>query len=130
QRLVGRVRACAEAAAREEVAASTRGVPVVAEFEVIGDRPGGATPVDAPLVTAAVTATRLLGAEPELVASSTDSNVPMSLGIPAIAVGAGGEGGGAHTLDEWYENRDGPVGIERALLTVLAVAGLHTAQRG
>ncbi len=130
QRLVGRVRACAEAAAREEVAASTRGVPVVAEFEVIGDRPGGATPVDAALVTAAVTATRLLGAEPELVASSTDSNVPMSLGIPAIAVGAGGEGGGAHTLDEWYENRDGPVGIERALLTVLAVAGLHTAQRG
>ena len=63
-------------------------------------------------------ATRLLGVEPRLVASSTDANLPMSLGIPAITLGAGGKGGGIHTLDEWYANWRGPDGILRALLTL------------
>ncbi|MEX2583230.1 MAG: M20/M25/M40 family metallo-hydrolase [Gemmatimonadota bacterium] len=114
-----------ESSVRDEIDGSTRGVPLVISIETIGDRPCGATPDDDPLVQAAVAATRLLGSVPELTSSSTDANVPIALGIPAIAMGAGGQAGGVHTTDEWYENRGGPVGIERALLTVLAVAGVR-----
>jgi acetylornithine deacetylase/succinyl-diaminopimelate desuccinylase-like protein len=53
--------------------------------------------------------------------SDTDANYPMSLGIPAITMGAGGRGGGIHTLDEWYENEEGPEGILRALHTLLII---------
>jgi acetylornithine deacetylase/succinyl-diaminopimelate desuccinylase-like protein len=87
--------------------------------ETIGDRPAGATPSDALLVGAAVAATRALGLPVELATSSTDANVPMALGIPALTLGAGGEAQGAHTLGEWYRNTLGPEGIVRALLTVL-----------
>jgi hypothetical protein len=69
-------------------------------------------------------ATRAIGERPELVASSTDANVPMALGIPSIAIGGGGESGGTHTLGEWYSNERGPDGIVRALLVVAAAAGL------
>ena len=89
--------------------------------EVMGERPAGATPADAALVRAAVAATRALGFPAQLAASSTDANVPMSLGIPAVTMGAGGEAGQAHTLDEWYGNREGPEGILRALLTLLVL---------
>jgi tripeptide aminopeptidase len=89
----------------------------------IGRRPAGRTRDDA-LVRAAVAATRAVGAEPEHSASSTDANVAMSLGIPALCVGAGGRAGGMHTTAEWYTNEQGPEGIERALLIVLAAAGL------
>lgn len=88
-------------------------------IEVIGDRPAGATDSEEPLVRAALAATRAVGAEPELAVSSTDANIPMSLGIPAVTMGAGGEAGLAHTTDEWYRNEGGPEGILRALLTVL-----------
>lgn len=94
------------------------------KVEVIGDRPAGSTDPDSSLVQAAVDATRVVGQEPELVASSTDSNIPMSMGIPAITMGAGGEAGNAHTTDEWFGNRGGPEGVFRALLTVLLAAGL------
>ena len=97
---------------------------VTLEVEVIGDRPAGATPAESVLVQAAVAATRALGGEPELIPSSTDANLPMALGIPAIAFGAGGKAGKAHTLAEWYENVDGPKGIERGLLTILAMVGV------
>ena len=58
-----------------------------------------------------------------LTASSTDANVPMSLGIPAVTVGGGGEAGQAHTTDEWYRNVRGVEGVQRALYTVLLAAG-------
>ena len=94
------------------------------DIRVIGDRPSGETPVNSAVVRAARSATRAFGDTPELVASSTDANIPIALGIPAIALGAGGESGGTHTVDEWYSNEGGPEGIERALLIVLEVAGL------
>ena len=59
--------------------------------------------------------------EPELAAASTDANIPIALGVPAIAIGAGGRGGDAHTPGEWYDNTDGPLGIVRAM-TILATA--------
>ncbi len=94
------------------------------QITLIGVRPTGATDADSPLVEAALAATRILEVEADLVASSTDANLPMSLGIPAITLGAGGEAGGAHTLKEWYRNTKGPEGICRALYTALLVAGV------
>jgi len=92
------------------------------DVTTIGRRPAGSTKSSESLVRAAIEATRCLGGEPTLVGSSTDSNQAMSLGIPAVTLGAGGTGGGMHTLDEWYENRKGPEGILRALLTILLLA--------
>lgn len=90
-------------------------------LESIGQRPAASTPVDAPLVKAAVAATCALGGGAELSVSSTDANIPMTLGIPAITIGAGGEAGQAHTPDEWYRNVGGPEGVVRVLLTLLLV---------
>jgi hypothetical protein len=56
--------------------------------------------------------------------ASTDANIPLSLGIEAIAIGAGGSGGGAHSLQEWYESDGREVGLKRVLLTLLATAGV------
>ena len=94
------------------------------EIIVIGERPPGVTPTDSPLVEAALAATRMFDVEPRLVASSTDANFPMSLGIPAITLGAGGMAGDAHTLEEWYRNEGGPEGLQRALYTTLLTAGV------
>ncbi|HUP88948.1 MAG TPA: M20/M25/M40 family metallo-hydrolase [Longimicrobiales bacterium] len=95
------------------------------DIRVIGDRPSGETSVHDELIRAARSATRVLGDTPELVASSTDANIPIALGIPAIAIGAGGESGGTHTAEEWYSNEGGPEGVERAMLILLDVAGLN-----
>jgi tripeptide aminopeptidase len=93
-------------------------------IEMIGDRPCGDVPADHPLVLSAIDATRLIGREPELATASTDANVPISLGVPAIAIGAGGRGGDAHTAGEWFDNTSGTVGLARALTIVVAAAGL------
>jgi acetylornithine deacetylase/succinyl-diaminopimelate desuccinylase-like protein len=97
----------------------SRGDGLNLQIEEIGRRPAGATDSSHPLVQAAVEATRKLGQDPKLIASSTDANLPMSLGIPAITLGAGGRGGKIHTVEEWFENENGPEGILRAVLTVL-----------
>jgi acetylornithine deacetylase/succinyl-diaminopimelate desuccinylase-like protein len=91
---------------------------------VIGDRPGGATDRSEPLVEAAVAATRYQRRQPILALSSTDANIPMARGIPAITLGCGGEAGLAHTTDEWYRNVNGPEGITRALHTILLFTGV------
>ena len=92
--------------------------------DLIGDRPGGDVPADHPLVAAAVDATRLIGRDADLTTASTDANVPISLGIPAIALGAGGRGGDVHTVGEWYDNTDGTLGLARALTVVVTAAEL------
>lgn len=116
-------RSALAAAAADENSARASGAPILTvDVSVIGDRPCGETPDVHPLVQTAVQATRLAGREPVLGAASTDANVPISLGIPSVAIGAGGRGGGVHTLEEWYENVDGPSGVGRALLLVAAAA--------
>lgn len=92
------------------------------DIQLRGNRPAGETPQEAPVVKAALGATRALGTRPELVSASTDANVPIALGVPAVTLGAGGDGGGIHTAAEWYANRGGARGVERALLVVLALA--------
>lgn len=119
------IRRAAAAAVHEENRSRTPGTPPLsATVERFGDRPSGLTPADHPLVSAAMAITRALGSEPRLAVASTDANVPMSLGIPAIAIGAGGVGGDAHTDHEWFENVEGPRGIVRALGIIVAAAGL------
>ena len=99
------------------------GEELTVDIEMIGNRPSGIVPVETPLIQRAFAATRAVGAEPELSMGSTDSNVAISLGIPATTIGSGGEGFGAHSLHEWWANRDGHLGIQKALLLVLAEAG-------
>lgn len=124
-RMEEEVRAVLTRAVEAENAARRPGTqPLRVRVHVIGDRPSGETAADHPLVRAATMVTASLGAPPELVGSSTDANVPMALGIPSIAIGVGGDSGGIHTLDEWYANDGGALGVERALLVVLAAAGV------
>ena len=100
--------------------------PVKAEIEVMGIRPAGTQSPDCPIVTAAFQAARMLGIEPELRdESSTDANIPISMGIPAIAVGRGGREGGIHTVQEWYEPVEAWLGPQRDLLLILLLAGLE-----
>ena len=103
------------------------GEELTVDVELIGDRPSGMVAIDTPLIQRALAATRAVGAEPELSMGSTDSNVPIARGIPATTIGSGGEGFGAHSLHEWWANRDGHLGIQKALLLVLAEAGLEGA---
>ena len=124
-RLVERVQTIVRDAASEVSAVRRKGSAALrVVIDTIGDRPAAAIAADAPLVSLARAATRAIGERPELVASSTDANVPMALGIPSIAIGGGGESGGTHTLGEWYANERGPDGIVRALLLVAGAAGL------
>ena len=124
-RLDHEIRALAVAAAEEENGRRAHGTaPLRAHVEIIGDRPCGETPAEHPLVELALDATRRIGREGELTTASTDANVPISRGIPAIAIGAGGRGGEAHTPSEWFDNRDGPLGIARALTIVVGAAEL------
>jgi acetylornithine deacetylase/succinyl-diaminopimelate desuccinylase-like protein len=97
----------ASAVASENGARSTREGPITADLKVIGDRPAGGTPATSQIVKIAQEAVQTQGLKPELAASSTDSNLPMSLGIPAITIGSGGSGGRAHSLDEWIDVEKG-----------------------
>ncbi len=101
-----------------------RGAPLVAEFDVIGDRPSGAVDPGVPLVRRALAATRYLGLQPRLGVASTDANLPIARGIPAVTLSRGGVGGGAHSIDEWWAPRNAHIGTQRALLLLVASAGL------
>src|SRR2546425_283667 len=96
--------------------------PLTLERQLVGDRPSGVTPRGHPLVRAAVAANRALGRDAELASASTDANVPIALGVAAIALGGGGQAGDAHLATEWYENTDGALGLVRALLVTAAMA--------
>jgi acetylornithine deacetylase/succinyl-diaminopimelate desuccinylase-like protein len=117
------VQALLQRALAEENSHRTAGTPPLRlDLRRVGDRPSGLTPRAHPLVQTAIAATRALGRTHELACASTDANVPIALGVPAIALGAGGHAGDAHLPTEWYENVDGPLGVVRALLVTAAMA--------
>jgi tripeptide aminopeptidase len=119
------IRTIAMIAADDENAKRAAGTRCLAvEVESIGARPCGETPADHSLVQAALEATRLVGRQPDLALASTDANVAISHGIPAIAIGAGGRGGDAHTRSEWFDNLHGTLGVARALTIVMTTARL------
>jgi acetylornithine deacetylase/succinyl-diaminopimelate desuccinylase-like protein len=93
-----------------------------ADIMVLGDRPAGTLDDAHPLVHAARRATEAVGVTPRSASASTDANIPLSRGIPAIAIGAGGCGGGAHTSEEWYDDATGARGLTRLLRLVLDLA--------
>ncbi len=90
-------------------------------IDLIGDRPAAQLAANSPLLEALSAVDRHLGLRTELRLGSTDANIPLSLGIPALSIGAGGEGGGAHTLAEWYSAKDRELGLKRVLLLALAM---------
>jgi acetylornithine deacetylase/succinyl-diaminopimelate desuccinylase-like protein len=91
------------------------------DIEVIGDRPAAQLPANSPLLETLLAVDRHLNLKTELRLGSTDANIPLSLGVPALSMGAGGDGGGVHTLAEWYSARDRETGLKRVLLLTLAM---------
>ncbi len=99
---------------------------VKAEIELVGNRPAGTQPKDCKIVCAAWSAAEILGITPELRdESSTDANIPISLGIPAITVGRGGEEGGVHTVHEWFKPVDAYLGPQKNMLLILLLSGVE-----
>jgi acetylornithine deacetylase/succinyl-diaminopimelate desuccinylase-like protein len=95
--------------------------PLTFNIAKIGDRPAGYLPGDSPLLEALRAVDRHLTLRTDLRLGSTDANIPLSMGIPALSMGAGGEGGGAHTQAEWYSAKDRETGLRRVLLLTLAM---------
>ena len=124
-RIESYLRRVVDIAVQEEIAQrALSGTGLKSTIELIGDRPSGETPVDSGLVQTAIECSRSLGIEPRLDCSSTDSNIPISLGIPAITIGVGGQSGNCHSLTEWYEPTGRELGLKRLLLLTVALAGL------
>jgi len=125
QRLDAFFRRAMKDAVDEESATRRAGDPLLKlKVDLIGERPTGETPADSPLVELAMEATKLIGADPRLDQSSTDSNLPISLGVPAITLGAGGSSAFSHSLDEWYDPRGRDLGLKRGLLVILGMVGI------
>lgn len=108
----------------DENAARRRGEPLELVLDQVGNRPSGAVPDDHPLVQRALSSSDLLGGFSGLGIASTNSNIPIAKGIPAVTIGRGGIGGNGHAPDEWWLNDDGHLAIQRALLLLVSEAGL------
>jgi tripeptide aminopeptidase len=112
-----------------ENAARRHGPALELEVERVGQRPAARVPLDTPLIQRALAATRQLGLRPAAGSGSTNANIPMALGVPATTIGRGGQGGGAHSLDEWWLPARPEVAVKKALLIVLAEAGFAGSAR-
>lgn len=110
-----------EAVVEENKRWNNRGA-VSVSLEMVGSRPAGQTPRDSNIVKTAIAVNQALGLPTDLSEGSTDSNVPMNLGIPAITVGGGGSGSGAHSLNETFDAHDSWKGTQRALLLAISLA--------
>jgi acetylornithine deacetylase/succinyl-diaminopimelate desuccinylase-like protein len=119
-------RAVEDAVSRaNEIAKALRGRsrgPLTFTITRIGDRPAAQLPPGSPVLETLRSVDRHLGIRTDLRLGSTDANIPIARGVPALSMGAGGDGGGAHTLAEWYSDKNRELGLRRALLLTLAVA--------
>ena len=106
------------------VSDATRASGVECKLEMMGERPSGTTAIDSVIVQAALEVTRRFGIEPQPDIGSTDANIPISLGLPAIAIGAGGNSGNIHTPEEWFDPTHREQGIQRLLALIGVLAGL------
>jgi acetylornithine deacetylase/succinyl-diaminopimelate desuccinylase-like protein len=125
-RLESALRECVAAGVRDELEASRDRSKGKLEWNLasLGDRPGGEVGANSPLLAALRAADEFIGNQSRVERASTDANIPLSLGIDAIAIGAGGSGGGAHSLQEWYESDGREKGLQRVLLTLLGSSGI------
>jgi tripeptide aminopeptidase len=121
-RLEGALRECVAAGVRDELETSRDRSKGKLEWKLdsLGERPGGELAANSSLLAALRAADEFVGNQSRVERASTDANIPLSLGIEAIAIGAGGSGGGAHSLQEWYESDGRETGLKRVLLTLLA----------
>ena len=111
---------------RDELAAANEQADALQiTFRSLGARPAGKIADSAPLVDTIRNVDRFLGNRSRLERSSTDANIPLSLGVPAVSLGAGGRGGGSHTLAEWYDSTGRDLGLKRLFLTTLTLAGVQ-----
>jgi acetylornithine deacetylase/succinyl-diaminopimelate desuccinylase-like protein len=102
-----------------------QGPELTVEIDKIGNRPSGELSDQLPLVQRTLAATSAFGAKPFLTRGSTNSNIPIAKGIPAVTIGRGGKGGKAHSLDEWWSNEEGHKAIQLALLILLSETGME-----
>lgn len=99
------------------------GASLTVNIDKIGNRPSGSLEPNLPLIQRAMAATAYFNETPSLTIGSTDSNIPISLGIPSVTIGRGGIGGNAHALNEWWYNKEGHKSIQLTLLLLLSEAG-------
>jgi acetylornithine deacetylase/succinyl-diaminopimelate desuccinylase-like protein len=118
------LRDAADSAIKEEMAAArVNADSLKVNVRSLGARPAGKLPDDSPLLETLRNVDAFLGNRSRLERSSTDANIPLSLGIPAISVGGGGKGGGAHTPTEWYDATGRETGLKRLFLLTAALSG-------
>jgi tripeptide aminopeptidase len=126
QKLEDRLRECVAEAWREAPLSHRSGeLKVTLAIESIGDRPAAELPPDARILQIVRAADKHLRIESFPRLASTDANVPLALGIEATTIGAGGDGGGAHTLREWFDCSNRDLGLKRILLVLLALTGVQ-----
>jgi acetylornithine deacetylase/succinyl-diaminopimelate desuccinylase-like protein len=125
-RLESALRECIAAGVRDEIDSARERSKGKLEWkvELLGSRPGGELSPESALLAALRAADEFVGNQSRIERSSTDANIPLSLGIEAISIGAGGNGGGAHSLQEWYDSAGREMGLKRALLTILGISGV------
>ena len=129
-RLESALRDCMTAGVRDEMEASRDRSKGKLEWklDLLGSRPGGELASNSPLLATLRAADEAVHNQSRLERASTDANIPLSLGIDAISIGGGGNGGGAHSLQEWYESDGREIGLQRVLLTLLGTSGVVEAK--
>ena len=101
-----------------------KGPPLTLTIQQIGYRPSGATPETQAIIQRSLAAAKYFGVMPRLAIESTNANVPIAKGIPAVTIGAGGKSNNEHSLSEWWVNDKGAEGIKFALVVLLSEAGI------
>lgn len=125
ERLERAVRDAVERAVQEESqAARSDGASLTTRIRLLGTRPAGALPEDSPLLAALQAVDRWVGLHSRLESASTDANVPLAMGIPALALGTGGQAGAIHTVGEWYDPSGREQGLKRILMLIVLLAGV------
>ncbi len=123
-RMEGILRQAMQAGLKDEIAATdAKSDALGLSFRSLGARPAGKLPDDSPLLATLRSVDDFLGNHARVERSSTDANIPLSLGLPAVALGGGGKGGGSHTLAEWYDPSGRELGLKRLFLLAIALAG-------
>ena len=118
------LQAAVKKALAEENVMKKMGKDLTVEVKLIGERPSGSNDPNLPVIQRAMASAVYFGAEPNLGVGSTNSNIPISKGVPAVTIPRGGKDGGAHSLDEWFLNDKGYLSIQQALVILLSEAVL------
>jgi len=119
------MKASVQRALEEHNAMKRSGPSLTVDINKIGERPSGELPSTLPLIQRSMAAAEYFGEVPHLTRGSTNSNIPISKGIPAVTLGRGGKGGNAHALGEWWYDDNGDKAIQLVLLTLVSEAGME-----